>query len=92
MEPYSQMSKLDMPLNTVVTIPDGQQYKMDSVFYRYVCTMHGVKEKRYRHWTKQTTVKQYLDNNTQPFSIGCFCGILFSVLLYCLILLTKKQK
>jgi hypothetical protein len=52
----------------------------------------GVKEKRCRHWTKQTTVKQYLDNNTQPFSIGCFCGILFSVTLYCLMLLTRKQK
>ena len=92
MEPYSQMHNLDMPLNAVVTMPDGQQYKMDSIFYKYVCTMHGVKEKRCRHWTKQTTVKQYLDNNTQPFSIGCFCGILFSVLLYCLILLTRKHE
>jgi hypothetical protein len=32
MEPYSQMHNLDMPLNAVVTMPDGQQYKMDSIF------------------------------------------------------------
>ena len=49
MEPYGQMYNLDMPLNTVVTILDGQQYKMDSIFYKYVCKMHGVKEKRCRH-------------------------------------------
>jgi hypothetical protein len=54
--------------------------------------MNGVKTRECKHCTKQTTVKQYLDNNTQPFSIGCFCGILFSVLLYCLILLTRKHE
>jgi hypothetical protein len=86
------MQKVEVPLNSVITMPDGTQYKVDSVFYKYVYTMNGVKTRECKHCTKQTTVKQYLDNNTQPFSIGCFCGILFSVLLYCLILLTRKHE
>lgn len=67
-----------LPEGTIVTMSDGTQYKCYNVEIQYRTYYIIIR----RDWSKQTSLKHYIQNNTNPLIYGFGFGVMFCLILF----------